>query len=111
MRTKQIYTFDVLNSYFETPAGGINADWLTHQVVIFMENDRVLYDAMRTTRRRPSSVAWEGFIAWINNELKLERPGYYASNDQVKKWLKDHSAGYEILSGVIERVNAERAEA
>ena len=111
MRTKQIYTFEVLNSYFETPAGGINADWLTLQVVLYMENNRALLDAMRTTRRRAHSVAWEGFLAWINNELRLERPGYYASNDQVKKWLKDHGAGYEILNGVIDRVNAERAEA
>lgn len=111
MRTKKEFTLEVLNGYFETEAGTINADWLTHQVVLFMENDRVLLDAMRTTRRRAYSVAWEGFLAWINNELKLERPGYYASNDQVKKWLKDHGAGYEVLNGVIDRVNVERAEA
>ena len=111
MKTKQIYTFEVLNSYFETPAGGINADWLTLQVVLYMENNRALLDAMRTTRRRAHSVAWEGFLAWINNELRLERPGYYASNDQVKKWLKDHGAGYELLAPVVEYIKDIRTEA
>ena len=111
MRTKQDFTFDVLNGFFETERGAINADYLAHQVIIFMENDRALYEAMRNTRRRAYSVAWQSFVAWVNNELRIERPGYYASSDQVKKWLKDHGAGYEVLNGVIDHVNAERAEA
>jgi hypothetical protein len=112
MRTNKKFTYEVLNGHYESESGAILADYLTDNIIIYLSNDRTLYNEVRNnTRRKPEPLAWSAFTELINDILRDWHPGFYASSEQLKTWLKDHGAGYEVLAPVVEYIKDTRAEA
>lgn len=111
MRTNKKFTYEALNGHYETETGTILADYLTDNIIIYMSNDHVMYQEIRNTRRKPESVAWSGFMGLIDSILHDWHRGYCVSSAQLKSWLNDHGADYEVLAPVVQYINDMRAEA
>lgn len=112
MRTNKKYTYDVLNGHYVTASGAILADYLTDNIIIYLSNDRKLYNEVRNnTRRKPEPLAWSAFMALTDSILHDWYPDFCASSAQLKTWLKDHGAGYELLAPVVEYIKDIRTEA
>ena len=91
----------------------INETYLNEHLQIMLDNTRSLYDAMRNTRRKPESVAWEAFILLANECLKMEEyPAIYTcSSEQLKKWLQEYGRGYDSIAETVAYITDERKEA
>jgi hypothetical protein len=112
MRTNKKFTYEVLNGHYESEGGAILADYLTDNIIIYFSSDRKLYSEVRNnTRRKPEALAWSAFMALTDSILRDWYPGFCASSAQLKTWLKDHGASYELLAPVVEYIKDTRAEA
>lgn len=111
MRTNKNYTYEVLNSYFlNTATMKINETYLTDLLDITAFNERWLYEKMLTRRSKSHTIAFYSLVEWTNQQLKLEHPGFYASNEQIKKWLNEYGNGYDTLTEITDIIENYRQE-
>ena len=112
MATNKQKTFDALNGAFLMSNSKINEDYLNETLQIFLLNERPLYDAMHNTRQKPESVAWTALMFSANDRLKNEEypAKYFASSEQLKKWLSEFGRDYETIADTVEFIKAERLE-
>jgi len=109
MRTNKDYTYEVLNSYFlNTATMKINETYLNDLLDITAFNTKWIYDKMTTRRSKSTTIAFYSLIEWCNQELRLEHPGYYASNEQVKKWLNEYGNGYDSIKEIADFIEEYR---
>ena len=112
MATNKQKTFDALNGAYLMENNKINEDYLNDTLQIFLLNERLLYDALHNTRQKPESVAWTALMFTANDRLKNEEypEKYFASSDQLKKWLSEYGRDYETISDTVEFIKRERQE-
>lgn len=112
MATNRKKTFDALNGTYLMSDNKINEEYLNETLQIFLLNERPLYDAMHNTRRTPESVAWTALMFTANDRLKNEEypAKYFASSDQLKKWLSEFGRDYETITDTVKFIKAERLE-
>lgn len=112
--TKKEMVIEALNSYYLNSKGNINEAYLNDTIRLFIENTKILYFAIRSTRQTAKGIVWqtlhhialdalkstwdEGNMSWIrsdilntwlreNTENVLERGMYAAIADSVE-WVK-----------------------
>lgn len=114
MKTKKEITFGTLNSYFlNTATMTINEDYLNHLLDIHCFNsDRQLYEDMKNKRIKSTSLAWRGLIGLTNELISSEEypVKYYATGDQLKKWLNQYGRGYESIAETVQTIETYRKE-
>lgn len=121
MRTYQAYTFEALKFQFiDEDTGIIDIEYLNKFLSNYIDNVGDFYHALCDNRRSPvRSVVWHALVDIANKSLKQYGYGdYYASSDQLKKWLTKYGNGYDTLADAIsfatslrEQAMAEKAEA
>ena len=62
-RTCKAKTLASLESRFlDRKTDSIDEAYLNGQIMLMLDNERGLYDAMRHSRRKPEALAWEAFL-------------------------------------------------
>ena len=115
MHTNKKITFSALNShYLNTDTMTINTEYLCDAIIIWADNTKYFYDCICNNRKKIQSVVWNAFISLTNNHIRdNEYPynqDYYASNDQLKKWLFQYGNGYDTLKSAIDTLQNRREE-
>lgn len=116
MKTKKEITFSVLNDHFlNTATGTINEDYLNHLLNVHCFNsDRQLYEDMKRKRMKSTALAWRGLIGLTNELIKFsEVPNsntFYATSDQLKKWLNTYGRGYDSIAETVTDIETYRNE-
>jgi len=114
MKTKKEITFNTLNSYFlNTATMKINEEYLNHLLNIHCFNsDRQLYEDMKNKRTKSRNLAWRGLIGLTNELINCEEypVKYYATGEQLKKWLNEYGRGYETIAETVNDIETYRQE-
>ena len=102
----------LLNGYYLQSNGSINAAYLNEQIQLMLDNERDLYDLMRSTKVAPLDVACKALGRLVQGHINFE--GYtlshYASGNQIERWLFENGNGYKMLDSTITYINNEREE-
>ena len=110
--TNKSNTYAVLNSYFlNTETMRINEDYLNYLLdVEKFSNDYRIYDAIKNTKRKATSIVWQAFMEFTNTYLEYEGYSTTCSSNQLKSWLNEYGRGYESLAESVKTVEAMRSE-
>lgn len=121
-KTRQDYTRNALESHTTSgrwrPDGQIeyflNTDYLNDMIILLLDNERSLYDAITNTRRKPESIAWQAFTmladGYINEKYREPGTVFYASSKQLKDFLFNWGYGYEAIANSVDHVKMVREE-
>lgn len=112
--TNKEKTFSALNSAFlNTQNMKINESYLNDSLAMFLDNVKPLYNAMRYSKRKPYSVAWEAFMQLANDRLKEEEypQKYICTSEQLKNWLAEYGRGYASINETVAYIEETRKEA
>lgn len=109
MRTNQNYTYEILAGYLKND-GHLNIESLAENINITAVNDRNQYEEIFNKRRKVRNIAINQLMYWINENLKYSGyAGYYATNEQVMKFDKEHYRDLEkVLDILVDYIKIER---
>jgi len=91
----------------------INKEWLEHHLDITIFNNSWIYEKMQNKRTKSHSIVWCGLMQLADDCIKeIEAPNnnYYASSDQLKKWLDEYGSGFDTLADMVAYVEQYRQE-
>jgi hypothetical protein len=110
-RTDINKTYEILGGYLMSN-NELNIEYFAHQVELIAENTRHLYEERFNTRRKLRNIAINEMMYFIDTELYYNGyENYYATNQQVMKWDKEHNNGLEkVLDLVEESIRTTREE-
>jgi len=101
-RTNQDYTYEILGGYLMSN-NELNIEYFAHLVNITAENTEELYYERFNTRRKRRNIAINEMMFFINQELYFNGyETYFATNQQVMKWDKEHNNGLEKVLDIVE---------
>lgn len=111
MRTDINKTYEILGGYLMNN-NELNIEYFAHLVSITADNTRNYYEERFNTRRKIRNIAISEMMFFINQELKFSGyENYYATNQQVMKWDKEHNNGLEkALDIIVEDIKATRED-
>lgn len=118
-KTRQAYTQNALESHLISyyPSFSeymLNTSHLNDMIMLLLDNEKSLYDAVTNTRRKPESVAWQAFMMladdYINGEYIEPGTVFYASSKQLKDFLFKWGHGYEAIADSVDHVKMVREE-
>jgi len=114
MKTNKVKTFNALNGRFlNTETNRIDEEYLNHELSLLINNDRTLYLEAKNNRRiRPHSIAWRALTLAANQTIDgyWGAEEWYASSQQLKKWLQEYGRGYDSIAETVAEVVALREE-
>ncbi len=116
-KTDKIKTMTALAGHFSSLQFGkrkLNTEYLNNSIIIYLNNKNYLKNAMMNRKRKATAVAWIAFSDlaedFINQDYNEIESGtiYYASNQQLKEFLKLHNHWYEALKPSVEYIEQTR---
>lgn len=110
-RTDINKTYEILGGYLMSN-NELNIEYFAHQVTLHAENNEQYYKERFNTRRKIRNIAISEMMFFINTELYFSGyENFYATNQQVMKWDKEHGYGLEkALDLVVEDIKATRED-
>lgn len=110
-RTDISKTYEILGGYLMSN-NELNIEYFAHLVSLTAENERVFYQERFNTRRKIRNIAIGEMMHFIDRELYFNGyENYYATNQQVMKWDREHGNGLEkVLDLVEEDIRTTREE-
>ncbi|WP_300803503.1 hypothetical protein [uncultured Acetatifactor sp.] len=114
-RTCKAKTLASLESRFlDHKAGSIDEAYLNGQIMLMLDNERGLYDAMRHSRRKPEALAWEAFLRLaegiVGDDWRGDG-GWTAASAHLKAFLSTYGNGYASIQPTVRYIQAERNNA
>lgn len=95
-------TNEILGGYLMSN-NELNIEYFAHLVNVTAENTRFLYEERFNTRRKLRNIAIGEMMYFINTELYYNGyENFYATNQQVMKWDKEHGEGLEKVLDILE---------
>lgn len=112
MRTNMNYTNEILGGYL-MDNNEVNAGYLADEIRWYGDAREHLYNECFNTRRKTRNVAINWMMDFINDKLKdWGYRGYYATNQQVMKFDREHGNSLEKMLDILEEhIKEEREEA
>lgn len=113
MRTNINYTYEILGGYLMSN-NEVNAESLADDIRWYGDAREHLYNECFNTRRKTRNVAIEWMMDFINNQMREDYRyrGYYATNQQVIKFDREHNGSLEKMLDILEEhIKDEREEA
>ena len=102
MKTSTIYTNEILSGYL-MDNNRINVEYLADQIDMVASNEENYYFERLNTRRKIRNIAIGELMFFINRELNFSGyRGYYATNEQVMKFDKEHGGDLEKVLDILE---------
>ena len=112
MRTNINYTNEILGGYL-MDNNEVNEEYLAEQIIDYGDGRERLYNECFNTRGKTRNVAINWMMDFINDKLQdWGYRGYYATNQQVMKFDREHGNSLERMLDIVEaHVKEEREEA
>ncbi len=110
MKTNINYTYEVLGGYL-MDNNKVNAGYLAEEIKDHGWTYENLYNECFNTRRKPRNVAINWMMDFINKQLVNNGyRGYYATNQQVMKFDKQHGGLEDVLDILEAGIKQERED-
>lgn len=89
----------------------VDPDFITDNVDISLFNNGDMYDALCSTRRKATSVAYEALLYVFQCAVKDAGSRVRVTSEMAKQWLKKHGISYiDVLKPVVDHIEEYRAE-
>lgn len=115
--TKKEMVIEALNSYYLNSKGNINEEYLNDAIQLFINNTKILYFAIRSTRQTEKGIVWQALRHVALDALKStwdEGDMSYVRGDILNTWLRENTENvlergmYAAIADSVEWVEAER---
>ncbi len=112
-RTCKRKTLASLESRFtDHRTGRIDEAYLNGQIILMLDNERGLYDAMRHSRQKPEPLAWAAFLRLADTIVGddwRDADEWAAASAHLKAFLSTYGNGYASIQPAIRYIQAERS--
>lgn len=99
------------DTYVSEFDGKVDPEYISDNVELFIWNTEKNYNEIFNTRRKATSVAYEGLIDLFQLNVKDADVKIRVTSEMVKQWCKKHGINYiTMLKPVVDRIEEERAE-
>lgn len=104
--------YDALDdNYVSEWDGKVDPAFIADNVELFIYNTKRYYDEIFNTRRKATSVAYEGLLAVFQSIANDYDLNVRVTSEMAKQWLKRHGIDYiEMLKPVVDFIEQEREE-
>lgn len=115
--TKKEMVIEALNSYYLNSKGNINEEYLNDTIQLFINNNKILYLAIRSTRQTAKGIVWQALRHIALEALKYtwdEGDMLYVRSDILNTWLRENTENvlergmYSAIADSVKWVEAER---
>lgn len=115
--TKKEMVIEALNSYYLNSKGNINEEYLNDTIQLFINNTKILYFAIRSTRQSVKGIVWQALRHVALDALKStwgENDMSWIRSDILNTWLRENTKNvlergmYAAIADSVEWVEAER---
>ena len=114
-RTCKAKTLASLESRFiNNKTGRIDEDYLNGQIILILDNERDLYDAMRHSRQKPEPLAWAAFLRLADTIVGddwRDTDEWAAASGHLKTFLNSCGNGYASIQPTVRYIQSERNNA